>query len=298
MIHWPSAVVSALSRNRAVLFIGAGISAGSRDAEGKRPPAWGGLLDTAAKKCTTVQRRVRALIRAGDLLTACELISGDLAEDWREFLKQQFLIKYNHNKNHEHIHNLGQQIVITPNFDKIYDIYASNQSDPVVVKWARDHDIVSDLRMGRRIILKVHGTIDHPESIIITRSEYARSRIKDYAFFKVVDSLLLINTTIFLGCGLSDPDVQLILETQALRHTPDQPHYFVTSERLTDQEKAILKSTRGLRVITYNSRNNHAELTEGLAALAEKVSIERKSFLARQIERESSAPNYSIIDIG
>ncbi|TQF16907.1 SIR2 family protein [Myxococcus llanfairpwllgwyngyllgogerychwyrndrobwllllantysiliogogogochensis] len=297
MITWPASVIEALAQRRAVVFIGAGISAGSVNMEGSRPPNWTELLTTAAEKCPSLKTRARKLIRNGDLLTACELIGGDLAEDWPRFLDAQLSAGFKHNKNHEHIHNLKQQVVVTPNFDKIYDAYASTHVDSVIVKWARDYDVVSDLRQGKRLLLKVHGTIDHPESIILTRSAYAAARVKEYAFFRVIDSLLLLNTTLFLGCGLSDPDIQLILENQSLRHNPGQPHYFVTAEKLSSEEQKILKNTRGLRVIKYSSSNGHIELTESLADLVEKVANARKGFLARQIERESMDTTYAVLDV-
>lgn len=283
MIVWPDSLVSALAERRTVLFVGAGISAGSRDAHDKHPPLWTGLLRGAAEKCSKVRRRALGLIRHGDYLLASELIRDELKEEWRELLTATFLRNFAANENHSHVFDLGQRVVVTPNFDTIYDQYAKSRSSDLMVKVSRDSNLLADLRSGRSLVLKIHGSIDDPESIVITRSDYARARVQNAGYYRVVDSLFLLNTVVFLGCGLSDPDVQLLLETQAFMYETNHPHYFVTSMRVGEAERDVLRKTRNLKILTYSARSNHKELTMSLAALVDAVETRRKATIAARL---------------
>jgi len=40
-----------------------------------------------------------------------------------------------------------------------------------------------------------------------------------------MDALVLTHTFLFLGCGIADPDVQMMLARHALRFPHGKPHY-------------------------------------------------------------------------
>lgn len=50
------------------------------------------------------------------------------------------------------------------------------------------------------------------QKIVLTKSVYFKEKQVFSNFYKVLDSLFLTNTLFFVGCNLSDPDIQLILE--------------------------------------------------------------------------------------
>lgn len=57
----------------------------------------------------------------------------------------------------------------------------------------------------RRIVLAVHGSVDTPKSVVLTKSEYA-SISADQSYFQAMQALLRDYTLLFVGFGHNDPD--------------------------------------------------------------------------------------------
>lgn len=167
MINWPPVLVDDIARRRVVLFLGAGISMNSTNTAGDRPKSWLQFLETAVSLLTdkndiTVSKK---LIRQKDLLTACEVIKGSLGTDeFVDLVEKEFLTPaFRAADIHTEIFKLDSRIVLTPNFDKIYETYVIKVSEGTVkVKNYYDDDIAKVIRGRRtdRTIIKIHGTVD------------------------------------------------------------------------------------------------------------------------------------------
>jgi hypothetical protein len=138
-------------------------------------------------------------------------------------------------------------------------------------------DIAESIRGTDRMILKVHGTIDSPERMIFTRKEYAEAREKYRSFYSVLESLALTHTFIFLGCGVNDPDIRLLLEDSFFRNHSARAHIFVLPAGLHSDVKTVLQDSMNLAILTYKSANNHKELVDSLQELVGLVENEREN---------------------
>ena len=162
---------------------------------------------------------------------------------------EEFLApKYKNHKIHENILKLDARIVITPNVDKIYEVYAQAETaGTILVKKYYDTDLVSKIKSEERIILKIHGTLDESSKMIFTHSQYTNARYENAAFYKLLEALSLNYIFVFLGCGFSDPDIQLVLENYSFVFPGSPSHYFITPEDgINDEYKRILKENRNL----------------------------------------------------
>lgn len=93
------------------------------------------------------------------------------------------------------------------------------------------------------------------------------------AFYVVI---WLTHTFIFIGCGFSDPDIQLVLENYSFVFPGSPCHYFITSkDGINTEYKRIVKENRNLEIITYDSKDNHRELHDALEELVPMVEDER-----------------------
>jgi SIR2-like domain len=274
MVKWPEEVVESIARRRTVLYLGAGVSKNSIGRDDKRPATWAEFLDLCIARCPPPTGHIRRLLNREDYLTACEVLKARLDEDFARVIKEEFADpKYKPAAIHEEIFKLDVNIVATPNVDKIYDTYAqAASSNTVKIKQYHDDDVASVCRERSRIVLKVHGTIDQPSKMIFTRSEYARSRVAYGAFYEVLRALLVTNTFVFLGCGIADPDIRLLLEQGAHMHSFSKPHYVVMPKGTIHQEvQAALRASMNVKVIQYNPADGHAELTRAVGELVSKV---------------------------
>jgi hypothetical protein len=280
MIKWPDQLVSDIARRRVVIFIGSGVSRNSLGLQGKRPPIWTDFLATGCDLCAEagVKKEIRSLIKKSDLLTACELIKEQLANQWDGLLNQEFVMpQYGHADIHETIFKLDSRIVLTQNFDKIFDTFASAKSQgTVLVKNYYDADIAKTIRGNRRLVIKVHGTIDQPHQMVFTKREYASARYHYPGFHGVLDSLMVTHTFLFLGCSLADPDIQMMLERHANIHQYANPHYIVMPGKIHPALSQSIQRNMNLELLAYSTAAEHQELALSLKQLASEVDNKRQ----------------------
>ena len=97
--------------------------------------------------------------------------------------------------------------------------------------------------------------------------------------------LVLTHTFVFLGCGISDPDIQLILENMNFLYPGRLPHYFVTAKDTYSKEieKSLLHN-RNLELLIYdNSDGTHQQLLVELKELIGKVKDKRQEISSKGI---------------
>lgn len=284
MINWPNSLIKDLAEGRCVIFLGSGISSNSKDSLGNRPPTWYGLLDKANDRVTDSRKKrdIKKCLKRYDYLMACELIKKAMTEDrFNEFLVEEFQAPgFLPADIHKHIFRLDAPIVITPNFDKIYDTYVSAEAKGTIPVYTYDRgDIIGSIRSGKRIVLKMHGTIDDPGTLIFSKKDYALARIKYAPFYKLIESLILTKTFLFLGAGLSDPDIQLLLENYCFQYRNSRKHFFVIHEKeYADDALSIYEETLNLSFLKYKwsiRTKSYKDFLDSVANLADLVEDER-----------------------
>ncbi|MBL7967639.1 MAG: SIR2 family protein [Prolixibacteraceae bacterium] len=279
MINWHRDIIEDIARRKSVIFIGAGVSKNSTNANGERPKDWKEFL-TYASEQTNKKRLINTLINNGDFLTACEIIKKDLGrDDFNNLVRSQFQTpQFQSTDIHKHIFNLDSRIIATPNFDKIYDVYAEHATHGnIAIKAYYDDDIADVVRRTEPVILKIHGSITSPDKLIFSRQDYSRARTDNRNFYQILDALAITNTFIFIGCGPNDPDVRLLLEDYNYRFRLNKKHFIISPRNATKQEVLnVLEDTMSLKTLTYDSRNNHHELTESLGQLVTLVDARRQ----------------------
>lgn len=289
-MEWSRDIIEKIAKRKAILFLGAGISANAISENGeKRPPTWKEFL----YKCMTeisnkkIIEYVEGLLDEKDFLTACEVNVNQIgSERFERVAREEFLTpRYKNHRIHENVLKLDSKIVITPNVDKIYEVYAQAETaGTVLVKKYYDSDLINKIKSEERMVLKIHGTLDESSKMIFTRSQYTNARYQNAAFYKVLEALSITHTFVFLGCGFSDPDIQLILENYSFGFPGSPCHYFVTAEDgINTEYKKIIKENRNLEIFTYNANDNHKELHEALENLVLMVEDER-SRIAKEMD--------------
>ncbi len=281
-VNWPQQLVSDIARRRCVIFLGSGISAQAQNTAGLHPKMWREFLDAATARINTndaLKRQIQKLIKGYDYLTACQLIKDGLGTaDFHNCVREEFLTpQFQSAPIHDSIIDLDSRIVATPNFDKIFENRINHlQNNSVAVKNYYESDVAEAVRETGRVVIKVHGTIDTPANMIFTRNEYARARHLHRGFYAVLEALVITNTFLFLGCGLSDPDIRLLLEDYAFRHDYGRPHYFVLPNKQVHALVApAIERSLNIRILRYDPKNNHELLKASIEDLGRIVEAER-----------------------
>jgi SIR2-like domain len=286
MIDWPEDLVWDVAARRSVLFLGAGVSRNAENAHGVHPREWTDFLKHLASLVPEValQAEVTQCIDDADLLTACELVRKYLsAPVFKTEMLQEFSGNgYRPAKIHDDLSLVDSRLVMTTNFDKLYENRANQlQDNTVIVKNYYDKDVADVFRRQDRIVLKVHGTIDAADQTIFTRSQYALAR-RDYGhFYQLLRGVFVTHTFVFLGASMRDPDMQLLLEDHAYRFEGTRPHYMVMPENSARAGiLRVLEKTMNLKALLYDPANNHQSLADSVAALVPKVEAAREKMAA------------------
>ena len=280
MTFWPDQLVDAIARRRSVILIGSGVSANSQTSDGVRPPTWGAFLNEAHSLLEKKKRYISQAIDNGRYLDACYFLKKEHGNNWIPLLNKKFLHpKYIPAEIHKAIFNLDSRIVASLNFDKIYENYALPASESTcIIKNYYDDDIRQVVAGNDRYILKPHGTIDTPSKLIFTVEDYAKNNVTHAYFYEMMAALLHTHTFISIGCGLSDPDMQWMFEDYRYKYS-ESPHYITLPTPISDVQKEMLKTTRGLNVLPYSTKDNHKELTDRLKELNTLVTTEREKLI-------------------
>jgi hypothetical protein len=286
MIDWPEDLVRDIAARRSVLFLGAGVSRNAQNTEGVHPREWTAFLTHLSSLAPEAAQRVEVMqcIADADLLTACELAKKYLSPSVfkTEMLKEYAGNGYKPAKIHDDLSSVDSRLVMTTNFDKLYENRANQlQNNTVLVKNYYDKDVADVFRRQDRVVLKVHGTIDVADQTIFTRSQYALAR-RDYGhFYQLLRGLFITHTFVFLGASMRDPDIQMVLEDNAYRFEGSRPHYMVMpANSARSGTLRVLEETMNLKALLYDSANNHQALADSVATLAAKVETAREKIAA------------------
>lgn len=125
MIDWPQTLVKEIARRRCVLFLGAGVSAAAKDDNGRQPKDWSGFLAEACSLVRDEQNRteVRQMITERRYLLCLQAITQEAdISDYHNLLDLHFNNPaFKAGELHQIVRALDSRIVVTTNFDKIYE---------------------------------------------------------------------------------------------------------------------------------------------------------------------------------
>ncbi len=286
MIEWPPTLVREIVKERCIFFLGAGVSASSTGAHGARPPSWGAFLASASSIITDAVAKgaIDDLISQRKFLVALQAIKdhADRAR-YHQLLNQTFNVPYAPSRLHEIIFDLDAKVVITTNFDKIYEGYClsyrpSGRALHKVIDYTSDA-LADELRDDTRLLIRAHGSINNVHEMIFTRATYHAAKRNNVAFYEIMKALFLTNTILFIGCSLDDPDIMLLLEDIHILGKHEKPHY--TLVRAGQADPYSVKDwleTYNIKVMEYG--NNYEDLIPEMEVLLEAVNGERASYIS------------------
>jgi hypothetical protein len=259
----------------------------SVDENGNRPPSWKSFLTDAIAGCAGVKKEMNLHLKGGDFLTCCQLVKYRMGNNaWISFVESKFFEPaYKPAKIHEFLFDLDASIVVTPNFDTIYDRFALGKEAQLKIKTYDADDVVRAMRGNekQRLILKIHGSIETPDKLIFTREDYAAVRQKYGSFYRALDALIVTHTFIFVGCGMNDPDLCLLLEQYAHSFASAPPHYFITGTPGSVDYDQMLMKNFNLHTVRYSPKDDHTELVASLEQLGVLVDERRNELATAQL---------------
>lgn len=278
LINWEENLIEEIAHRRCVLFLGAGISATSKNDMDESPMKWGEFISEAISlvritpqdKLDEKKAFIQRMIEKENYLLALQTIF-DTSDPGRysSFLRQIFSRpNYKASKVHELIKDIDSKVVVTTNFDKIYENLC-NDHGYTSANYNENNKILTNIKTQESLIIKAHGTIDDVDGMVFTQKQYHNSKKKHPEFYQILRALFLTNTVLFLGYSLSDPDINLMLETMANTSSPSSPHYVIVKTGIDEEIKQYWFDCYNVFALEYGP--NYDNLEENIQALHDKV---------------------------
>ncbi|WP_182357224.1 SIR2 family protein [Tomitella gaofuii] len=295
-IVWPRILIDSLTRGECVIFVGAGFTKNAVSPKpGLVPVSWSellsALLDEVAPQDSHGTREpagkaIESQIGSGDLLWAAQALEYLFQEagrsaDFREVIAAAVdgtgSTRFQPGRPHQALLSLDARIIVTTNYDKVLERLFSDGYTYLTYK---SDNIAESIRTGRSIVLKLHGSTDDPKGMVLTRLDFSILRRNGEQALKVLEALTLTRTVLFLGYGLDDPDLHLIMENQMRAAGSAPGHYLLTSDlEISKAKRNVLEQAFGVHVIRYQSGPSEGFVTavEDLAVQVESSRMETHS---------------------
>lgn len=201
-------LVSELSNNLCVPFIGAGFSKNAISTQKKNIPLWSDLIDTMCKKLNFVNSK----------LTTNDY--QDIAEKFEERFTRLKLIElcmeqiqdleYEPGYVHYLLSTLGFKRIITTNYDSIIE-RAYRKNGRTIQRITTKQQLAVYEASQQTCIIKMHGDFDSIEKLIITKSDYDNFFKNNEFIADYIKGIFRTKTLLFMGYSLNDPDFKQII---------------------------------------------------------------------------------------
>ena len=234
------------SQNKALsFFVGAGVSALSG------APTWKDLINAI---CEKLGRKQKDEYSSDEYLQIPQMYYYSLGENKEEYFK--FVEAQLHstdllpNTVHREMLNLNPVSFITTNYDTLLEDAAVQycQSFKVV---SRDEDVPTIF--GDRFILKLHGDFKN-KNFVLKEEDYLNYSENFKLIETLVKSIFSTNTVVFIGYGLNDYNIKLILNwtKTLLKGSFRKPIFLYTGDTPLTNEEIVYQQSKGLAVIEWN----------------------------------------------
>lgn len=206
------------SRDELALFLGAGVSIGAG------LPSWAELLARLAKRCMTGDDLLglnalpfidQARI-IGERMGGNDVLAEAIAKECRSPV---------FSLSHALLASLPIRNAVTSNYDILFE-EASKTCVKKLATLPYEPSTASD-----RWVLKLHGCINHPQDIVLTREQYLRYDAMRAALGGIVQAMLITKQMLFVGFSLQDENFHRIIDAvrRALSHSDLHGEAFGTS---------------------------------------------------------------------
>lgn len=212
------------SQKSLALFIGAGASVPAG------LPSWDDLLANLLAQ-TKLTDAVRAGFKELSAIDQAELLHGQLGDKMQELVRQSLVQTPPARPALAHalLAALQAEAAVTTNYDDLYEraSSAAGGSSAEAVTAILPSELPTG---GQRWLLKMHGTLTKPETIVLTRGQFVGFTSESGPSGAVLQSLLLTKHLLLVGTSMTDDNVlRLIHEVIGYRRrylksgsTPDR----------------------------------------------------------------------------
>jgi hypothetical protein len=190
------------------------------DDDGMPLPSWPWLISRMRAELkhychVDEQASLSRFFRDEGPLDCAQLFRATVGEgNYRKFLQEQFDVSANElvrvTASHKALVDLQLPLVFTTNYDEL--IEAAYAEAGIALRVSSDEEEFNGhlAQRSSRHLVKLHGTINRPDTIVLTRNDYAGARSTRREMLANLRHQLANSPFLFVGFSLSDPNFNLL----------------------------------------------------------------------------------------
>lgn len=266
-----------IQRDDLILFAGSGLSAQAQTGDGKHPPDWSRLIkematwgDSHGLIESSAAAELQAFVDGGYLLDAAQELQDIFTRPvLQQCLRETLLCSTARiGEAHELVAEIPFRAIITTNYDELIEgAWFKKHGFMLPRYYERTYEgILEEWRSKHPFILKLHGDILDPDSIVMGRHSYDRLLYQDTSYVRSIETIIGASSLLFVGFGGTDPNLEAILSRVSLFDGRSKRHWMLAQEDGVPRLRAKrLWLDKGITVIKY--RGSHAEVVRFLQNL-------------------------------
>lgn len=225
----------------------------------------------------TQSKELKSLLRKGLYLEVAEecadLLRGDL---YRNFIQNTFGGNRNvPTKVHELLLDLPLSAILTTNYDTLIEqTYAKqlrSNSYPFTFT-SKNLAQLSQLCTHKRFfIFKMHGDADDIDTVVLRKKDYQNVIHSSPLYQASMAHIFATRTALFIGYGLRDHDLDLILGAHASLYKEYGRRHYALFPDAGDVLRKSFSTHYNIRIIPYSSKDGHKELQLMMRELSKQV---------------------------
>lgn len=233
-----------------MLFVGAGASVAAG------LPTWATLVETLASKLDPPVSEEE--LAAADLLAIPQYYKNQRGKDGlSKWLREQIQVpNQGHGVStaiHDAICRIPGDLIYTTNFDNLIEerLKAARRNPHVVASEDAVRYFSDEPHRHEVVVRKIHGTIEHPYDVVLSREDFARFRIERPNTIATLAEHLKSHHFLFVGYSLRDPDLSSVYDYVFYQKREAHRKHFICLDKVTKHEHDDLEE-RGLRPIVLS----------------------------------------------
>ena len=288
MINIPPGLKEAIEADDLVLFIGAGLSWNLKNTDNESLEGWDRMVKSITSHLNKKGHITDELKQSCDALKSIETLeileNREISKrEVGEFIKHYFALgKENDFSFHKKLFSLSTKI-ITTNYDRAFEEAVPKLQSKKAYR-TKDYEL-NRLKKDPIFLFKLHGCIDHLDSIVLFPSDYnelydGEGREAEHALY-ALRNLIFNKTFLFIGTSLGDPQVKgIIEEIKRIQGIYGQKHYIIVFKPLENP----LNSLAPIEVTSYTEIPEVIEQLLEIKQVAEAKKSSQEKMLSDQIK--------------
>lgn len=246
-------------------------------------PSWRSLLEQVAKKTVPavdlpfVETKLNSLFATGEYLTAADFLRVYVQEKLGEHVAHVIRTTPVEVQRISTIALIPFSRIITTNYDKLIEkAHAQVHSNPIS-SFHNTQDEIEDFGACQDpCVLHLHGSIDHPRSIVIDSISYQKYAQTEH-YQAALRTMLASQPFLFVGFSFDDPQLKLFVDycTKYLKFLVTHESYAFLVKGAASKEALNALSSANIKPVTFE---NYEQLWAAIDEL--KFSVDDYSMIA------------------